>query len=393
VHRFSYGGLFDLSHINYNTVDGLKYGMDFRYSYYNDSTGKYFFIANNIDYAFARETYTGDVSMYYRYNGLKRSVIRFSGGRATSDFDSGSGITENLNLITTLFLKENYLKLYQKDFVKITHNTDIVNGLRLYLGFEYAQRQELKNHADFYLWNPFNTDFTSNIPPLENFDADLVKNHNASLFSFNLSYTPEYYYRIRNGVKWNTHSRFPTFRLNYTKGIKGLFDSDVNFDQLDFTVTQGISIRRIGELRYKLTAGSFLNSKDLYFADYKHFGTNTPFIIGTSEGSTFRLIDFYDYSTNKSYFEGHARIENDRILLKRLPVLNKTLMREVLYLNYLATEGNKPYYEVGYGLNQIFLMFNLEIFTGFKGASHEYTGIKIGIPFVGRNGTEVRVGG
>ena len=131
----------------------------------------------------------------------------------------------------------------------------------------------------------------------------------------------------------------------------------------------------------------------MYFADYKHFGTNTPFIIGTSEGSTFRLMDYYEYSTNKSYFEGHVRLENDRMILKRLPVLNKTLMREAIYVNYLSSTGNYPYYEIGYGLNQIFLMFNAEIFVGFKGAKHEYTGIKIGIPFVGRGGTSVTIGG
>jgi hypothetical protein len=393
AHRFSYGGLIDLGHINYNTVDGLKYGMDLRYSYYNDSTGKYLSIRNNIDYAFARETYTSDMSIYYRYNGLKRASIQLSGGRSVSDFDSETGITENLNLLTTLVLKENYLKLYQKDFVKISHTTDIANGLRLYTGFEYAKRQELINNSDFYLWNPFDNEFTTNIPPVDNFNADFVQSHNASILSINLSYTPEYYYRIRNGVKWNTRSRFPTFKLNYTKGIKGFLDSDVDFDRLDFIISQGISVKRVGALRYKLTAGSFLNSEDLYFADYKHFGTNTPFLMGTSERNTFRLLDFYDYSTNKSYFEVHASVENDRILLKRLPILNKTLMREVVYVNYLASTGNKPYYEVGYGLNQIFLMFNLEVFTGFKGASHEYTGIKIGIPFVGRNGTEVRVGG
>ena len=142
-----------------------------------------------------------------------------------------------------------------------------------------------------------------------------------------------------------------------------------------------------------MVAGSFLNSKSTYFADYKHFGTNSPFLIGTSEGSIFRIIDYYDYSTCESYFEGHIRLESDRILLKRLPVLNKTLMREALYINYLSTTGNKPFYEVGYGLNQIFLMFNLEVFAGFKGSSHEYTGIKIGIPFVGKNGNSITIGG
>jgi len=37
-------------------------------------------------------------------------------------------------------------------------------------------------------------------------------------------------------------------------------------------------------------------------------------------------------------------------------------------------------------------MFNVEIFAGFKGSSHEYTGIKIGIPFVGRNGDSITIG-
>jgi hypothetical protein len=131
----------------------------------------------------------------------------------------------------------------------------------------------------------------------------------------------------------------------------------------------------------------------MYFADYKHFGTNAPFLIGTSEESLFRLINYYDYSTNNNYLEGHLWLENDRIILKRLPVLNKTLMREFIYVNYLSTTGNYPYYEVGYGLNQIFLMFNLEVFAGFKGSSHEYTGIKIGIPFIGRNGNSITIGG
>ena len=392
-HRFRYGGIIDLGHLNFNTVDGLKYGMEFNYSHRNDSTGKYFSIWQNTDYAFARERMMSTISIYYRYNGLKQSSFRIRGGRTTSDFDSETGITENLNLITTLVLKDNYLKIYQKDFVYLSHSTDIMNGLKLFTGFEYAKRKQLSNHTDFYLWNPLDHEFTSNIPTTDNFNTNLVNDHDASILSAEISYTPEYYYRMYDGVKRNTHSRFPTFGLSYKKGIKNLFNSDTDFDQLELSVKQGINVRRLGTVRYSLAAGSFLNDNDLYFADYKHFGTNTSFIIGTSEGGSFRLMDYYEYSTHKSYFEGHVRLESDRILLKRLPVLNKTLMREAVYFNYLSTTGNYPYFEVGYGLNQIFLMFNVEVFGGFKGAQHEYTGIKIGIPFVGRNGDSVTIGG
>ena len=171
-------------------------------------------------------------------------------------------------------------------------------------------------------------------------------------------------------------------------------DSDVDFDLLEVSIDEYRSIRKIGTFYYKLTAGSFLNTNDLYFADYKHFGSNSPFLISANESSNiFRLPDYYDYSSDKSYFEGHVNLTNERIILKRLPLLNKTLMNETIYFNYLSATGNKPYYEIGYGLNQIFLMFNVEVFAGFKGGVHEYTGIKIGIPFIGRNGDEITIGG
>ncbi|HSH51191.1 MAG TPA: DUF5686 and carboxypeptidase regulatory-like domain-containing protein [Bacteroidales bacterium] len=391
-HSFRYGGLFDFSRLDYNTVDGLKYGMYFSYQHQNEE-GKYFRISQQVDYAFARERMTSYFSTLYRYNGIKRGYISLAGGRRTSDFDRRTGISKNLNLITTLFLKENYLKLYQEDFISIGHHTDIANGLNFSVGFKYAQRKELTNHADFYLTNPFDNDFTSNIPPVSNFNSILVNSHNASLFDTRISYTPRYFYRINKGVKWYVRSKYPTFSLQYNKGIKNLFNSDIDFDQLEFSVRQGLHIRRIGGLTYNATAGTFFNNHKVYFADYKHFATNTPFLIGASEGSMFRLLDYYDYSTNKSYFEGNVRLESDRILLKRLPVLNKTLMRESIYFNYLATTGNKPYYEVGYSLNQIFLLFSVEVFAGFKGTTHKYTGIKIGVPFVGRSGNTITIGG
>jgi hypothetical protein len=391
-HSFQYGGLIDFKHIDFNTIDGLKYGMEFSYAHESDS-GRIFRLTQYTDYAFARERMTSYFNLFYRYNGVKRAYFSINGGRKTSDFDSQTGITKNLNVITTLLLKENYLKLYQKDFISLEHKTDILNGLDLFTGFEYAQRQELVNHSDYNLYNPFKKEYTSNIPNIDNFDNNLITNHYASVLTIRVSYTPEYYYIINDGVKRNLYSRYPTLGLKYRKGINNLFDSDVTFDQLEITVRQRKNIRRIGTLNYRIAAGSFINSEKMYFADYKHFGTNAPFLIGASEESLFRLINYYDYSTNNNYLEGHLWLENDRIILKRLPVLNKTLMREFIYVNYLSTTGNYPYYEVGYGLNQIFLMFNLEVFAGFKGSSHEYTGIKIGIPFIGRNGNSITIGG
>ena len=113
----------------------------------------------------------------------------------------------------------------------------------------------------------------------------------------------------------------------------------MDYDLLDLTIKQSISTQRLGTISYNLTGGTFLNTNKMYFADYKHFGTNSPFLISSSDYTSFRTLNYYENSTNTSFIEGHVRLVSNRILLKRIPGLNKTLMNENIYLNYLATTG------------------------------------------------------
>ena len=389
--KFSYGGLFGLTNYNYNTVDGFKYQTYFNYKLDN-LQGKLFNITQHTAYAFARERMTSYFNIDYRYNGIKRAYLSFEGGRNTVDFNETSGISNNLNLITTLLLKENYQKLYQKDYANIGHKFDIVNGLILNTQFEYAQHSEHVNHSDFYFFDPYNKDFTSNIPQADNLSTNLISKHDASVLKIGITYTPQYFYKIKDGVKQMEYSIYPTFELNYKKGINDFLGSDVDYDLLDLTIKQSISTQRLGTISYNLTGGTFLNTNKMYFADYKHFGTNSPFLISSSDYTSFRTLNYYENSTNTSFIEGHVRLVSNRILLKRIPGLNKTLMNENIYLNYLATNGNKPYYEVGYGLNQIFLMFNVEVFAGFEGSQYKYTCLKIGIPFLNKKNDSITIG-
>ena len=49
---------------------------------------------------------------------------------------------------------------------------------------------------------------------------------------FSLSYTPGQKYITEPTQKIVLGSRWPTFRVNYIKGWKGVFDSGVDFDQV-----------------------------------------------------------------------------------------------------------------------------------------------------------------
>lgn len=390
-HYFKFSGLFNINNFDYNTVDGLVLKELFRYSFSNDS-GRYFRIDQSIGYALSREEWMGDLKLSYRYHGIHRGWLYLEGGRESADFNRNEGIAPGLNIVTTLFFKDNHLKLYERDYFSAGHKIDLVNGLVIRTFLDYENRQQLSNNIDFYLTNFFDSDFTSNVPLENELDPALVSGHQAVKIRVGIDYTPRYYYRISGNVKRMAYSRYPHFSLNYTKGINGWMGSDVDYDQLELSVIHSFNIRKLGSITYQIKGGTFLNTEKMYFADYKHFNTNEPFLISNLNWDAFRFPGYYSNSTNQSYFESHIRFRSDRIIIKHLPIANKTLMNESLYFNYLLNTGSTPYYEIGYGLNQIALMFNFEVFVGFKGSQHEYTGIKLGLPLFSRT-QEIVLGG
>jgi len=381
--EFSFRGLIGLRSISFNTVDGFYYKKRFKFNKEYEDSRKWW-LWNNTGYAFSRESIMSDLHLQYRYDPLKRAYINLSGGRKTADYNSEKGIQSGINMLTSLFLRENYIKFYQKDFIDINHQIDIANGLTLTTGAEFANRTQLSNNTDFNIWDPYNNNqYSSNNPENQHVNSSNTDSHKSFSLSGEISYTPRYYYKIEDNVKQMHHSNYPTFKLKYKGGIENIFGSETRYDYGAFSINDHRAFRGIGRIKSQIKAGKFFNNDNLFFADYKHFSSNTPFLAPSLSYNDFRLMDYYAYSTNKAFFEGHLKFRNDRILLKRLPVLNKTLMMENLYFHYLKIPGQKNYYEIGYGLDQVFIMFNLEVFAGFKGSHHTYTGFKLSLPILG----------
>jgi hypothetical protein len=129
-----------------------------------------------------------------------------------------------------------------------------------------------------------------------------------------------------------------------------------------------------------MATGKFFNNEKMFFADYKHFNTSPLWVKAANNIDMFRTIAFYERSTNNAYAQSHIQYDHSRILLKRLPFLAGKLFREKIFFNGLITADNMPFYELGYGIDQLFLIFNAEIVTGFSAGNHRYTGVRIGVP-------------
>lgn len=83
------------------------------------------------------------------------------------------------------------------------------------------------------------------------------------------------------------------------------------------------------------------------------------------------------FLTYRKAVEGHISWSTDRLLFKRLPLINNTLIEENLFFNYLTTPDHLNYIEIGYGLSNIFLMFNIEGMIAFENWNYKMVGLRI----------------
>ncbi|MDH4298770.1 MAG: DUF5686 family protein, partial [Cyclobacteriaceae bacterium] len=125
--------------------------------------------------------------------------------------------------------------------------------------------------------------------------------------------------------------------------------------------------------------GTFLQTGNMYFMDYKHFlGNQTPFITNDPVGS-FRLLDYYKYSTSDKYFSGNFHYQFRKFLVTNILLVRMAGIRENVFVNYLATPTSKNYTEVGYSIDGILRIFRLEGAVGFQDGKYLNYGFRIGI--------------
>lgn len=378
--NFTTPGILSFDKVSYNTVQGFTFNAPFRYTK-SDTLGHLFTLSPEFTYAFSRKHLDYSLSTYYRYNGLKRSYIGFGLGSKAVDFNGKTGIDPLLNAISSLYFKDNYMKLYDKNYINIWHNTDLANGLRLSASVEYANRKQLYNTNSWYISDPDDNEYTINIP--EGVDPLLVQDNKSFSVEAKLEYTPRHRYYIEKGVKRMTwYHNQPTFGLRYKQAIKHVFDSEADYSLLEASIRQEFETGFNDRLSYNVKAGTFLTRDNMHFSDFKHFNTSKPTVMLGGGLNTFRLLDYYQHSTTEGYLEAHLQYESDRFLLKRLPILNNSLaIQERVFANYLTHENKKNYWEVGYGLSQIFLFMDVEVVWSFDGKHHRDTGVKLKFNF------------
>lgn len=377
--EIKHNGLIGLNALEFNTVDGFTYLQQLKIKKTLQPGHSVALLADGA-YAFAREKMMGELGVDYAFAPLQRGLFSIQIGSMTRDFNADDGLAPFFNSITSLFFKQNIIKLYQEEFVDAKLQYDIVNGLEVKLQGRLSNRTKLLNNTNYFITNPLAVDFTSNLPTGIFGDTSLVADAKNFTVGASIYFTPYQYYRIINNRKQLSHSAYPTFGLMTKMGFSRDLPQNNAFYQLSLSMKQGFQSRLLGSLDYYVEIGSFYGDKVHHFADYKHFSTAPTWIGGNATNSTFRALLPYERSTTDAYFQAHLHYEHARILLKRLPFLSGSLIRESLFVQHLMVENRKPWTEIGYGMKQLFFLFNVEVYTGFEAGKYKTAGIRLEIP-------------
>lgn len=362
----------------FNTVEGFNviYKVAFG-TVFQDTNRTRFTIRPVARYAFSREKLSGYLNLSLRNDHYR---LELNGGRYVSQFNGDDPILPVVNTFTTLFLEKNLMKLYERDFVDLRYRRKINPFLAVSANASWSDRMELQNMSDFKLIDRKRIeDYTPNLPVNDILSDTGFPQHQALVASIGFVARPWLKFRIWNGVKREVDRSSPSFSLDYRKGIEELLGSDVAFDQLELGVKHEFRLGVRGNIDLWVRGGMFLNNDRLYFMDYKHFlGNQTPFSTTDPVGS-FRLLDYYRFSTNDRYLTVNAHYQFRKFIVTTIPVVRLAGIRENIFVNYLATPSSRNYTEVGYTIDGILRFFRLEFAAAFRDGKYNGYGIRVGI--------------
>ncbi|MBL0742131.1 DUF5686 and carboxypeptidase regulatory-like domain-containing protein [Chryseolinea lacunae] len=362
----------------FNTVEGwnLVYKVSYG-SILQDTNKTRLTITPAFRYAFSRKVASGNLSFALRN---KKYRFEVQGGRYIRQYNDDEPILPIVNDFTTLLLEKNLMKLYERDYVDVTYRRNISQYVSVHTDWSWMNRRELFNTSN-YKWVDRKKieGYTPNQPVNDELLDTSFPEHQAFVGAVGLVARPWLKYTIRNERKQEVPNSSPILSLDYRKAFDNVLNGDVRYDQVEVGFKHKFRVGVRGTTDVALRAGAFFNTGNMYFMDYKHFlGNQTPFITNDPVGS-FRLLDYYRYSTADQYFAGNLHYQFRKFLVTNIPLVRLAGIRENVFVNYLATPTSKNYTEVGYSIDGILRIFRIEGAAAFQDGKYLNYGIRIGI--------------
>ena len=384
--NFNYEGIIKL--IRFNTVQGWHLSTGISYIKRNEETRKYLTYGADFNYGFSEEKFRTTGFFSTRLDTKTNSLLTLNGGSKVEQFNANNPISNLINTASSIFFKDNYMKLYEKNFVKASYQQEAINGLYLVGSIEYGERKPLFNNSDYVMFNQ-DKKYTSNNPlNPDDYTTAAIEKHNLFKANVNARINFGQKYLSRPDGKFNIRNeKYPTVFVGYEKGFAGS-EENYNYDFLAARVYYEKTIGNKGSFAINLKGGKFFGADGISFVDYKHFNGNQTHVSTADRYlNEFNLLPYYSYSTNNSYMETHLEHNFEGFIMNKIPLLNKLKSTMVLGYHQLATPDVKPYQEFSIGLDKLgfgkFKLLRVDYVRAYSGSSYLGDGVMFGMKFLG----------
>ena len=349
----SYDGL--IKDLGFNTVQGFNTSMGVSYSKNINDKGNWWSAGVNVNYGFSEKIARPTFFFNKKWNNISRPRMSISGGITTAQFNGRNPISKMDNLVRSLLRRENYLKIFEKEFAKIMYSEEIKNGIYFSSSLEYANRKPLFNTNNYSFARQSKTKpYTSNNPldPTDYINTVFTEHSIASLkvgatFIFNQKYLSYPHRKFNIG-----NTKYPSLSLTYRKNF-GASNSELNSDVFVANIRQNIDAGNYGKLAYNIGGGLFLKKKNIAFMDNLQANGNQLLFITDNQLSSFGLLEYYKFYTNDRYAEAHLEHNFKGSVLGKIPLINNLNFHLVGGVKSLFMADKKPYSEYSLGLDNI----------------------------------------
>lgn len=213
----------------------------------------------------------------------------------------------------------------------------------------------------------------------------ILHNINSSELSATLRFAPNEQFFLGENYRTQLNTKYPIFKLSYTRGLKGVLDADYAYNRVIFNAFKRFAISPVGNTYVEAEAG-------------KIFGGSVPFPLlfipranqtYAYQLRSYNLMNFLEFISDQ-YISVFAEHHFYGFILNKIPLVKQLKLREVVTFKGLyggisdtnnpdITAGllnfpedaaghpstfslkSKPYMEVSVGLENIFKVFRIDL--------------------------------
>lgn len=333
--------------ISYSHSNGFSYRQEFKYNrIFPDD--KWIRIVPKLGYNFTRNEFYWSVGSDYYYAPSRLGALAVKVGNGNRIYTSR--VLDEIKDWKDSLIDFSKLHLdYFKDmYVQVENRYELTNGLLFSAGLSMHWRKAVR---------------PSELPAPDTLSGKIVQlrpTYVSFAPRFRLSWTPGQYFYMNGHRKIPLYSRYPTFTVDYERGIKGVFGSNGSYERIETDVQQRIRLTPMRSLFWRIGSGAFTNQNTVYFVDFENFSRNNlPVGWNDDIGGVFHLLDGEWYNSSRWYARGHVTYEAPFLVFPHKWRFTRAVDSERLYLGILHTNHLHPYIEMGYGIGTHIFDFGL----------------------------------